>query len=67
MYLYFDNSGKLRGTCSDENANFIVDGKEYSTATKYNDYQDGHDYELKNGKIKDLGVIKERNPPPPSE
>ena len=31
MYLYFDNSGKLRGTCSDENANFIVISPTVST------------------------------------
>ena len=64
MYLYFDNTGKLLGTCNNQNATFIVGGKKYSTATEYNDYQSGHDYELKNGKIKDLGEIKEETPPP---
>ncbi len=57
MYLYFDESGTLMSTCSDNNATFTIDGKKYSTGTECEDYIDGHGYELKDGKIIDLGEI----------
>ena len=58
MYLFFNKKGSLAGTCSGSKSSFIVDGETCSTATKYNDYKDGHDYKLEDGKIIDLGLVE---------
>ena len=61
MYLFFNKKGSLAGTCSDSNSSFTVDGETCSTATKYDDYKDGHDYKFEDGEIDDLGLIEEAN------
>ena len=62
MYLYFDDNNSLVSTCSNDNATFIIDGKECSTSVEYKEFDDSHGYELKKGKVIDLGEIEQ----PPS-
>jgi hypothetical protein len=59
MFLYFDESGKMFLNSTSPNAGFVIDGKEYKTPIQYDDFISGHDYQLKDGKIIDLGKIKQ--------
>jgi hypothetical protein len=63
MYLYFNDSGTLMSTCSDDKAFFTIDGKEYSTSVVYEDYEENHGYELKDGKIIDKGEVEQPKGP----
>ena len=61
MYLYFDDNGVLISTCSNDKATFTIDGTDYSTSVRYEDYEENHGYELKDGEIIDLGKIEQLN------
>jgi hypothetical protein len=62
MFLYFDDSGKLFLNSTSPNAGFLKDDKEYNTSIKHDDFISGHDYQLKDGEIIDLGKIKQTKP-----